>query len=727
MSALHSDHLNYLIWRYLQEHGHENAATAFQKDWQRPYHYKDPEALPFARVVRYDALVSVVQDGLFFDELNATHGKTSRRHRWTAVKPRAPLDEQDLAELDDGAESSRPSSSGKRKSLTAGRTPIMRAPDEFPTPAPKRQRRSEGAEGVHVNGDGDENGDAEGDVDPMEVDEKSPTAATEEDVEVASPAGQSETEIVDIPERYDSMDVMIQTDVKEGPKTSTMYFEIDKPGATVFDSMWNPDSNPKNAKTLLAVGESLCRFYEVPDRSDDVQEITHLDDPNVPANGVVTASAWHPHGHTAVCAMEAALRFSDGGRHVPMQLILNHGREYGSTIWNADPKMLEPQGIVICMRYSLDGTYLLVLRTNLQRGLVQVWRAPQPSDKAEGSAREEPIAWRWFDRQALDACWTSDTLFLVCGDEGLSCAYQMEAKDVQGDATGSLAPTSSSNSSLTNGHGLLERDAELIGFKAKWDKLRYDPYSGVAVFASTSRRVFATRPMAEMMAGELPRRATINGELNLPGTLTALAFQPRKSRSDVVESGEETKPEPRESVLAATFEEGSCVVYRLTRPDASRAVSEKIATLEVFADGPPLALAWSPQGTHLAFGGADVVHIYDTTAWSLSPLAQQKTASARHEPLVTWRPEDAAAGARRAGTNGVNGSGEREEVLLVQPSLSWSGDGESLGFAVERQIAIIRFRPSLHGTKLLHGETNGDEHHSEQSRLGILPHPRRYP
>ncbi|KAK0960358.1 hypothetical protein LTR91_019164 [Friedmanniomyces endolithicus] len=700
MSALHSDHLNYLIWRYLQEHGHENAATAFQKDWQRPYHYKDPDALPFARVVRYDALVSVVQDGLFFDELNATHGKTSRRHRWTAVKPRAPLDEQDLAELDDGAESSRPSSSGKRKSLTAGRTPVMRAPDEFPTPAPKRQRRSEGAEGVHVNGDGDENGDAEGDVDPMEVDEKSPTAGTEEDAEVASPAGQSETEIVDIPERYDSMDVMIQTDIKDGPKTSTMYFEIDKPGATVFDSMWNPDSDPKNAKTLLTVGESLCRFYEVPDRTDDTQDLTHLDDPNVPANGVVTASAWHPHGHTAVCAMEAALRFSDGGRHVPMQLILNHGREHGSTIWNADPKMLEPQGIVICMRYSLDGTEDWC-RCGERRNLVT---------KTE-VVREESIAWRWFDRQALDACWTSDNLFLVCGDKGLSCAFQMEANDVERDAAGSPVPVSSS-SGVTNGRGLLERDAELIGFKAKWDKLRYDPYSGVAVFASTSRRVFATRPMAEMMAGELPRRATINGELNLPGTLTALAFQPRKFRSDVVESGDETKPEPRESLLAATFEEGSCVIYRLTRPDASRAVSEKIASLEVFADGPPLALAWSPQGTHLAFGGADVVHIYDTTAWSLSPLAQQKNASTRHEPLVTWRAEDAAAGARRARTSGVNGSGERDEVLLVQPSLSWSSDGESLGFAVERQIAIIRFRPPLHGAKLLHGETNGDGHHA---------------
>ncbi|TKA75445.1 hypothetical protein B0A55_04875 [Friedmanniomyces simplex] len=656
MSVLHSDHLNYLILRYLEEHGHENAATAFHKDWQRPYHYRDPEALPFARVVPRDALVSVVQDGLFFDELSATHRKTHRRHRWTAVNPRAPLDEQDLTELDDGADTSRPPSSGKRKS----RPPVMRAPDEFPTPAPKRQRRNEGAEGVHVNGDGD----------AMDVDETSPTAATEDDAEVASPAGPSEAEAVEVPERYDSMDVMIQTDIKDGPKTSTMYWKIDKPGATVYNSIWNPDSDPKNAKTLLTVGESLCRFYEVPDRADDVQELTHLDDPNVPANGVVTASAWHPQGHTAACAMEAALQLSDGGRQVPMQLILNHGREHGSTIWNADPKMLEPQGVVLCMRYSRDGTYLLVLRTNAQRGFVQVWKTPQPVDDA-GSARDQPIAWRWFDRQALDACWTSDILFLICGEDGLSCAYQIDTIN-----NGNEPPVPAPVSAVTNGQGLTERDAELIGFKAKWDKLRYDPYAGVAVLASTSSKVFVTRPMTARYAGDLPQNACLNGELHLPGNLTALAFQPRgPSTNSMVTSGDGAEEGLRESLLAATFEEGSCAIYRLTRPNASRAVSERVVSLAMW-EGPALALAWSPQGTHLAFGGADVVHIYETAA-----LSTPKN-GARREPLVTWRPEAAAlAAGKRAEEQEADG----EQEVLVQPSLSWSSDGESLGFAVERQ------------------------------------------
>lgn len=262
VGALHSDHINYLILRYLQEHGHESAATAFYSDWHRPSEFYDPETLPFAPTVKRHALVSVVRDGLLYDELSAKHSKYGRKFPWTAVNPRQPLDEQDVSVLENGTAggSSRPPSSGKRK----GRPPVMRAPDEFPTPAPKRQRRSEGSEGVHLNGDRDTM-----DVDPA----RSPTAEADEDAEAVSPNIASDTEIIEIPERYDSMDVATQTEVKTGPKTSTMYWKVDKPGARIVHSMWNPDSDPKNAKTLLTVGESLCRFYDVPDEMDDAKQV----------------------------------------------------------------------------------------------------------------------------------------------------------------------------------------------------------------------------------------------------------------------------------------------------------------------------------------------------------------------------------------------------------------------------------------------------------------------
>ena len=81
--ALSSDHINYLILRYLQESGHENTARAFYRDWHRPREYRDPEDLPFTPTVHRYELVSVIQDGLVHDELQARVGRNERRFRWT--------------------------------------------------------------------------------------------------------------------------------------------------------------------------------------------------------------------------------------------------------------------------------------------------------------------------------------------------------------------------------------------------------------------------------------------------------------------------------------------------------------------------------------------------------------------------------------------------------------------------------------------------------------------
>ncbi|KAK3117411.1 hypothetical protein LTR53_001250 [Teratosphaeriaceae sp. CCFEE 6253] len=714
-NRLHSDHVNYLVLRYLQEHGHQSAAVAFYKDWQRPFHFRDPQGLPFVGAVKRDALVAVVQDGLYFDELCTQQGNTHRRHRWITIDPRAPLGEQDAEDWDRDAEgeedaagseqeAERPPSRALEKRKSTVRPQTMRAPDDFPTPAPKRQRRDEGAEPVHMNGDRD----------AMGVDnEPSPTADAPHSSSPVSPAPVSDVEVVEVPERYDSMDVSIQTELKEGSKTSTMYWKLDRPGASIFHSLWNPSSLPENASTLLTIGDSLCRFYNVPETMDNVHQISHINDPSLPTSGVVTDATWHPHGHTAACAREIA---DETGRPQLQQIVLTHGREQGTTTWNADAGMLEPPGVVICMRYSLQGTYLLVLRTNAARGLVQIWRSPSPDDEngaAEGDDKPtKPIAYRWFDRQALDACWFSDDEFLVCGTDGLSCAYQLDTMH-----THNLA-----HPDETRGHGLIERHPELIGFKASWNKLRYDEHLGVAVFASTGSKFLITRPVSGLTHTEVNvlEQANINGELTLPGSLTSLAFQPQSyvipTSAARTNGAADADGKAAGSLLAATFEEGFCVIYLITRLSPSRAESKKLACLDL-KEGTALALAWSPRGTHLAFGGGDVVQIYEAAALAVSPVSAQpvvRKSDARCAPLVVWRPDVGAlaAGKVDGGGNGHERAGgdggpEDAEEVMGQPSLSWSSDGESLGFALDRQIAVIRFRPPLHGVSQNQALANG--------------------
>ena len=654
MAALHSDHINYLILRYLQEHGHESAATAFYRDWHRPQEFRDPENLPFAPVVKRHALVSVVQDGLRFDELSARSSKYGRKFRWTAINPRQPLDEQEDVEaaLEDGtATESRPPSSGKRK----GRPPVMRAPDEFPTPAPKRQRRSEGSEGLLLNGDRD----------AMDVDAISPTAEVDEDAEAVSPNVASDTEVIEVPERYDSMDVATQTDIKTGPKTSAMYWTIDKPGARVLHNLWNPDPNPKNAKTLLTVGESLCRFYEIPDAMDDAKQISHNDDPKLAADSVVTATAWHPNGHTAASAVDGTRHFS-GDRSGISQRIVLHSRDYGSVTLDARAKLLEPASIVLCLRYSPKGDYLLVLRTNLHRGLVQVWRTPgsdehkdNDSDLQAQGAR--PIAWRIFERQVLDASWTADDRFLVCGDDGISGAYNLDQ---------TIKPENGFTEESVAVHGLVEHQSEMIGLRCKWDKLRVDGRLGVAAFASTERRVIFTVPLQSCMS-DTADKGDIGDATSLPGQLTALAFQPHYD-SHENQAGDHGAEDS--CLLAATFEEGLCVLYRISRPSSTHADCEELLQLEL-PEGPALALAWSPQGTHLAIGNTDLAQVWQ--AEDLERLPNGK----RHEALVTWQPDADAIGKR-------NGEHADEQEGMIEPSLSWSADGESLAFAVDRQVSI---------------------------------------
>lgn len=251
-ATLHSDHVNLLIHRYLQESGFESTAKAFHVDWQRRPEYRDPENFPFAHDLRRNELASVIQMGLHYDGLRARASKTDRKFQWISRREHT----EGFAENGTG---SRPSSSGRRK----GHPPVPRAHDDFPAPLPKRQRRSEGSD-AHINGERDV---AEGDA--VEA-EGEADAEAEEDGDVASPAAYSEPEAAPAV-RYDS--VLTQTESKAVPKTSTLSWTIGKPGAKLFQGSWNLGPEPRHARTLLTIGDYFCRKYEIPDSVDDTLQV----------------------------------------------------------------------------------------------------------------------------------------------------------------------------------------------------------------------------------------------------------------------------------------------------------------------------------------------------------------------------------------------------------------------------------------------------------------------
>jgi transducin (beta)-like 1 len=619
--ALSSDHINYLILRYLQESGHESTAKAFYRDWHRPHEYRDPEDLPFTPAVHRYELVSVIQDGLAHDELQARVGRNERRFRWTMNMTAESVEE-------DGENGSRPSSSGKRK----GRVPQaggMRAPDEFPTPAAKRQRLSSGPDAVHVNGDRD----------AMDMDAASASPGDpEDDAEAASPEAPSE-DAMDAPaERYDSLDVATQTEVRRGPKTSTITFTVSKPAARVFHSSWSPHKDSSESSTLLAVGEDLCRYYRVPDSEDgDMTTIEHVDQPSIPPEATITATAWHPNGRFATCAVDS-LRSIGGEGQFPSHVLVDVGHDMGTVPYPSSLPLLEPAGVVLCIRYSPSGEHLLVLRTNLKRGLVQVYETPTVEDKP--TQRKEPIAWRVFEHQVLDATWINDQSFVVCGDEGLTNSYALTKPETA--MTNGFGPKSIAV------HHLAEQALEIVPGSINWDKVRHDVQRGLLIFASTTNR-----KLAAYLSPNLGSDETSLTILEIPEQLSALALQPQD------------KLHGNKGLIAACFEDGTAALYAYSKSGAL--IFEQLSTLDL-GHSPALALSWSPDGKDLALGGTDSVRVWHVDNEDLGAFDSR--------PLVSWRqtaePDDAD-----------------ESEALSEPSLSWSPDGERLGFAVERQVCFV--------------------------------------
>lgn len=617
---LSSDHINYLIFRYLQESGHESTARAFHRDWHRPHEYREPEDLPFTHTVRRYELVSVIQDGLAHDELQARVGRNERRFRWTMNMSGEHMEE-------DGENVSRPSSSGKRK----GRVPPvggMRAPDEFPTPAAKRQRLSQGPESMHINGDRD----------AMDVDAASASPGDpDDDAEAASPEAPSEDATEAPAERYDSLDVATQTEVRRGPKTSTLTFGVSKPEAKVFHSSWSPREDEK-LQSILAVGDGLCRYYRVPDLEDgDLTTVEHVDQPSIPPNSTITATAWHPNGRFATCAVDS-LREAAGEKQVSSHTLMDIGREIGNVSYHSGPSLLNPPGIVICIRYSPSGEHVLVARTNLKRGLVQVYETPTNDDMP--TQRKDPIAWRIYEHQIFDASWTGEDSFVVCGDQGITISYALR-KPEDPMANGHTPDTIAV-------HHLAEQSLEIVPGPIRWDKVRYDSKRGLLIFASSTDMKLA----AYLGPNSGSEEASLV-VLEIPEQLSALELQPQGATS-----GEK-------GIAAASFEDGTAILFGFSQ--SGLLTFERLSTLDL-GHSPALALSWSPEGSHLALGGPDSVRIWRIDNEDLPSLDPR--------PLVAWRqPAD------------LNGSDDSEE--LSEPNLSWSPDGERLSFAVERRVSLI--------------------------------------
>ncbi|GAM87782.1 hypothetical protein ANO11243_058100 [Dothideomycetidae sp. 11243] len=306
-AALGSDHVNYLVLRYLQENGFEDSAKSLYREWNRHDQFRDPESLPFAHVVKQQELVHIIQDGLYHDELQAKVANGPRRFHLTNPRSR----------------------------------------DEFPLPPPKRVRQSNASEIIT-------NGDAM-DVDDRADDEDRTSNASFTERAQSEPEPQEELPIIE------TKVAGTQTDKKKKLKTRTIYWTLDKSlPIAILHSLWNPKS--ETSSLLLAAGESICRLYNL--SSTDNQRIENTDAFGMTADHVVTAAAWHPGGQHFTCAIRGP---SQTGDFLPMK---NHlvDIDVSGDIQSLDNWF---DMITIALRYSKSGNTLFAASTDGTRTVLE--------------------------------------------------------------------------------------------------------------------------------------------------------------------------------------------------------------------------------------------------------------------------------------------------------------------------------------------------------------------
>lgn len=662
-AALHSNHVNYvssdnatdtnevltlpssqLVWRYLQEQGFEHAAIAFTRDWRRTGDIaSDPDALSFAPEVRRNDLVSVVQYGVHYDQARAKAGLNNgeRKFAWSKIEGRGSLERQrDPAE--NGA-STRPAT-GRRKE----KPPAVRTVDGARGQPPRASRKSEAGD-AHLNGDARDAMD----VEPGSVD-------GEPEQEATSPTVASESDQAGPVERYDSMDVLIQTDIKAGLNSSTISWLLDKPGATIHRAIWNPKPDVDDSKTLLVVGNDLCRFYQIPSSANNAQHLENIDEPNLSTSCCVTAATWRHDGTAACCAIDKLRQLPSGTQLSQQELIERHSNGT-STSLQLGPAMLEPPGIVLGIHYSPDSKYVLALRTNMKRSTIQVWPSFRPD--VDTLPLSEPIAWRLFDIQVCDVTWISNDTFAVCGENGLAALYQIDESQSRG-----LGVLPVGNVLM---RGLMSRNSNIVEGTSHWDYVRYDPRYCIAAFVSRAdKRLLFT---SKLRSGEISSSTDVEFALPEDKLLEPVAF----STEQLVNQGEQIGNTDVESLFAAGFSDGTIGLFSARHSLETGLECKTLGDLTLL-ESPTTALAWSPDNEHLAASSSNLVQI-----WSRDSFNKRNGIVPSPRTIFTWRPQDLAGH-----ENGIENE-EGNRLVTCQPSLTWSADGRSLAFATEEQVRYL--------------------------------------
>ncbi|OJJ49178.1 hypothetical protein ASPZODRAFT_1412894 [Penicilliopsis zonata CBS 506.65] len=628
---LTSHHVNYLIWRYLQESGHGEAAVLLQRAW-----YHDPQSLPFAPYIKTHALVSLVQKGLQYHELEHSLDKDGNP---TLFSPSdyffgpAQLQPEVLKSHGGGAGQPALSPQAATKSTRDGGVINGHSTSEAGPllPTAKKPRKVQGDDGasmdvdsngvthqvaaaaeglppatatttttaspppaaVLVDGDGDVSMDAAQDQEPLQAQAQPPPAPA-----VTLVTGQS---------------VGVQATPAKAADLSpdTAIFDVAPQTAHVTRTLWRP----RDATAVVAAGEAFCDLWHLPSSSAPSRET--LGDPSKD----VSAVAWHPSGHKLAVATYQDMRGS-----ITMYDV------QGAAV----DLLPEVPRMITGLHWDDHGANLVVVASDGRISELALW-----DDSLRPDEFPPP---QTIDGSIYDFTWSDHpNQAFACGD---GVVYQFDV-----DSRVHTARTFTSSDRPETSWTFI-RCAKRGGGGGGGGGGPSTPSSHAVVATAASATADIWIPTHDMRMPDAHQ-----------GEITAIEFQPQTTHVVSVSS----------YLLASASTDDSVKIW-IVDLDAKR--FECIHRLFLGPSLPALALGFSPDGYALASASTDRLFIWNVERGGT--------------PMATWtipniKKDD--KGPDRA-VNGHNGTAD----LMPDRSLSWDSDGKKLAFGFNNQMAVINLQ-----------------------------------
>ncbi|KAL1859981.1 hypothetical protein Plec18170_001930 [Paecilomyces lecythidis] len=644
---LTSHHVNYLIWRYLQESGHGEAAVMLQRAWN-----PDPQALPFAPYIKTHALVTLVQKGLQYHEIEQSLDQARpEEHRAAAtvlcgeqdpnrilqdgnpvpLTPSKyffgpiPLDAEKLkpgvdhGEAGDGLGTDQvPASPASKAGVTNGHSTTAEAA-AAPVTGGKKTRTASTVNGDESAMEVDSNGvaherpsaaagsqspaelvvDADGDVGmgmgmgagagvgpvgaPSEAQDQEPTTPAPT---FTLTTGQS---------------VGVQITPAKAADLSPDTAVLDVAGDShVTRSLWRP----RDSTVVATAGDAFCSLWKLSGQRASIQEKL------VESTGdsrCVSAIAWDPTGQKLAVATYNDLRGS-------------------ITMYNADGEIVDmlpdvPR-MITGLHWAENGAHMVVVASDSRVSELALWDA---SIRAEEFPPPQVI-----DGSIYDLVWSGDNQVYACGD---GSAFQCDV-----NSSVQLAKTFSSG-----------------GPETAWTFIR------CAKTATAPVVVTASSASASIWVPTHDIRLDAAHE----GDITAIELRPRSSSLEIQQNSPIT--------LASSSTDDT---VRLWDIDVESKEINCIHRLYLGPSIPALISTFSPDGYAIAAASKDKLFIWNAERGGV--------------PMATWTvpgSEDTKMENPDEPVNGQNGSSD----AMPDRSLSWDTDGKKLAFGFGKQVRLFPY------------------------------------